>query len=253
MLSEMDTSTEEGNTLSKAFIDKQLHKRLEPKILLNGKEVPYYLTKGKIPETFTPLQIPQFQNHASVALKINPRDMQELVNGNWGLEISKDIRLQALVSLVKAAYLTRFHMHGYRYALSAEGEFVGRQILGRFFLENRNKPKQKVTENASKFFTDFVNMARPLQNIGLNLQGTVNDRILLMCRKHDLIWGQIVIIRTGTILNGVLLPMWKTMEAIAVYLDFLKSREEEITISLCQFKHDRWSLENKRTDILWLK
>ena len=65
-------------------------------------------------------------------LKMHPADLQAAASKKWRIAIERDYRLPALVSMIKAAYLTLFSMLGYRYALSAAGLEVGHSILGRF-------------------------------------------------------------------------------------------------------------------------
>src|SRR5260221_5330298 len=121
--------------------------------------------------------------------------------------ISKVVRIQAFVSLIKAAHLTLFELLGYRYALSSGGQFVGRQILGEFFLQNRDKPKGEVLANAQPFFRKFATMSRPIVN-PVDFQGTISDGRLLACRENsaDDPWALIVIVKTSRMLHSVMVP-----------------------------------------------
>jgi hypothetical protein len=46
---------------------------------------------------------------------MHPEDVSAAVGQKWEIEISKDVRIPALVSLIKAAHLTFFEMLGYRF------------------------------------------------------------------------------------------------------------------------------------------
>lgn len=243
----------EIDVFSRVFVDKTLYKKLEPKILLGGESVDYFIRRGNTPKIFTPIEIEQDERTFPLGLKMPPEAVEASTADDWDLEISKDVRMPALVSLIKAAHLTLFHMLGYSYALSAIGEFAGRQILGNFFQQNRDKERPEVLENAHSFFTEFVHIVRPVLDTGLNLQGTVNDRFLMVCRKENGFWAQIVFVKTGRLLHAVMLPVWDRLDMIAVYLDFLKNENEIITVSLCQFDHDHWNIDKRQVSMIWPK
>ena len=63
---------------------------------------------------------------------MHPTEVIASKGKRWEVEISRDVRVPMLVSVIKAAHLTLFAMHGYNYALSSSGIFVGQQILGEF-------------------------------------------------------------------------------------------------------------------------
>jgi hypothetical protein len=67
---------------------------------------------------------------------MHPTNVLTAAGKHWEIEISRDVRIPMMVSVIKAAHLTLFEMLGYRYALSLAGYFVGRQILGEFYLQN---------------------------------------------------------------------------------------------------------------------
>ena len=112
------------------FAQKDLHKKFDPKIVMDGKQVDYFIATGQIPKQFTAIEFEQEGRPVlKIGLKISPKAVVASVNSKWALDISKDMRIAAMVSLIKSAHLTLFEMLGYRYALSSGGEFVGRQIL----------------------------------------------------------------------------------------------------------------------------
>lgn len=234
--------------------DKQLSKSLKPRILFNGNPVDYYYTENNIPDQFSPATIDKNGQTTKLALKMSPEAVLAEIDSNWKIDISKDLRLPALVSLIKSAHLTLFEMLGYDYVLSAGGNFVGHQILGKFYEQNKSKSKSEVLENALPFFYDFAHMVRPLPSNNLGFQGTISDNQLLVCRDiNNTIWALIVFIRTNQDLHAVLIPIFDKIEAIPKFLDFLKSKKETIEVNFCRFKIENWEFSKKSIKLTWPK
>jgi hypothetical protein len=168
--------------------------------------------------------------------------------------IEKDIRLPALVSLLKAAHLTLFEMLGYRYALSAGGIFLGRDVLGKFFLRNRDLSKADVLIDAASYFREFKNMMRPVMNAPPEAPDTVTDRFLFVCHcEAEIPWALIVFIRTSDLLHAVLVPVLETQSAAARFVTFLRGDGGPIWANRCHFEGERW-LGSKESEILnWPK
>lgn len=183
-----------------------------------------------------------------------PEDVLAKINRDWHINISKDLQLSALVSLIKSAHLTLFETLGYRYALSAGGSFVGRQILGVFYEWNKSKGKSEVLRNAISYFHDFVHMVRPLKSNNLGFLGTISDKQLLTCRDHNNnIWALIVFIRINKDLHAVLIPIFDSMDNIPKFLEFLRNDKELIEVNYCRFKNESWEVSNKNIEISWPK
>lgn len=236
------------------FSDKHLSKSLKPKILLNGNPVDYYYTENNIPDQFSPAIIDKNGQTAKFALKMSPKAVLAEIDSDWKIDISKDLRLPALVSLIKSAHLTLFEMLGYNYVLSAGGNFVGQQIIGKFYEQNKSKEKAEVLENALIFFRDFAHMVRPLQSNNLGFQGTISDNQLLVCRDvNNNIWALIVFIRINQDLHAVLIPIFDKIETIPKFIDFLKSEKETIEVNFCRFKIENWELSKKSIKLTWPK
>lgn len=147
-------------------------------------------------------------------------------------------------------------MIGYHYILSAAGEFVGRTILGDFYLKNYKNSKKVVIENAKSFFKDFVHMVRSVQTSGFNFRGTISDRMVLVCRgSSGAPWAIIVFIRTGKLLHSVMVPVFDQVDSIETFLGFLKNQNESIAVTLCHFDKwkDQWEINKKRARLKWPK
>jgi hypothetical protein len=119
---------------------------------------------------------------------------------------------------------------GYRYALSASGLAVGRDILGRFFEENRGKSPTQVREAACEFFYPYRHMVRPAVSFGGDApHGTIEDQKAAVCfdisgRPYALI----VWVRIGQTLQAVLMPEVKHPDSAKPYWDFLNNETETL-------------------------
>jgi hypothetical protein len=236
------------------LLDKQLSKSIKPKILLNGNPVDYFYSESNTPNHFSPVIIENEGKMTKLALKMSPDEMLSQINSNWEIDISRDIRLPALVSLIKSAHLTLFDMLGYEYALSAGGHFIGHDILGVFYENNKSRSTSEVLKDALPFFRSFVHMVRPVPRDGLTLQGTISDNQLLACKDiNGNIWSLIVFIRTSENLHAVLMPIFETTQAIPRFLNFLESKNEIIEANSCSFRNDKWGISTKSVKLTWPK
>jgi len=245
-----------NRTTDEIFMDKELRKKFDPKILLDGKQVAHFVAHGKIPEEFTKVEFEKDGQSIVVGLKIAPDLFDASADRKWEIDTSRDIRIAALVSLIKAAHLTLFEMLGYQYALSAAGEFVGRQILGQFLDQNRGKPKATVLENAFPHFREFAHMVRPVLSYDFDFQGTITDRMLLLCwGSSGFVWAKIVFVRTGKFLHAVILPVYDRAEMVPTYIDFLRNQSESISVTVCRYEpgEERWEAHKDPTHLTWPK
>jgi hypothetical protein len=186
--------------------------------------------------------------------KISPDEMQALQSGDWSFSFSKDLRLAALVSLMKASHLTLFELLGYNYGLSAGSVFLGPSVLGRFFRKYRKSKKRQVLEAAVPFFSEFVNMVRPVQSQFLNLKGTISDGYMLVCgMAQRMPWALIVFVRTSTLLNAVLMPVFESVDAVSKYYNFLKNDRETLRANRCVFSKKGWEIDTQEIEMSWPK
>ena len=118
------------------LVDKRAAESLRPKVFLGGQPVEHFVPKGPVPPQFLPFTVDGPDGPARLALKMEPDATLAAADGNWEIRIERDLRLPAVVSLLKCAHLTLFDMLGYHYALSAGGAFLGRTVLGDFFLRH---------------------------------------------------------------------------------------------------------------------
>lgn len=237
--------------------DKTLSNKLSPRILVAGEPVDYFFAQGNIPEDYTRIEIESNGKSVQLGLKMHPQEFITATEQTWQIEINKDVRLPALVSLIKAAHLTLFEMLGYHYALSAGVHFVGRQILGEFFLQNRERTsKREILENAHSFFREFVHMVRPIQSCALGIRGTITDRLLLVCRGNSSTnWAFVVFIRTLQQLHAVMIPVFEQLDAAATFINFLKNDNDLVEANFCRFDQPQgcWEINKESFQLVWPK
>ena len=235
------------------FSDKKLTDFFKPQILVDDKPVDYFITNGEVPKEFTRLELDINGQVIQLGLKISPEDFVKAKESNWEMAISRDVRVSALISLIKAAHLTLFSMLGYKYAFSSGGYFVGRNILGEFYLKNKGKAKKEILKNAYFFFKEFGHMARPIDSSEINFQGSISDNQILLCQKYgDIAWGCIVFVKTAQTVNAVLLPNFDQPDSVVRFFDFLKNDKEEIDVALMRFEQGHFEL-TRATKIIWPK
>jgi hypothetical protein len=239
--------------------DTKISKIFRPKLLIGDKNIDHFKAQGKTPTGYTRIELENEKNQRNIQfiLKVHPEDFTKGVEKNFEIEINKDFRLPALVSLIKSAHLTLFEMLGYRYAFSAGGNFVGHQILGKFYIQNcKQQSKSRIIKNASSFFNEFFHMVRPIQSCGMDFQGTISDNQLLVCKESKgTIWALIVFIRTMQQLHSVMIPCFDEPSAIVKFTDFLKNENDTIEVNLCHFEplQDQWVMSKKSFHLFWPK
>lgn len=160
-------------------------------------------------------------------------------------EIAFNCEYPAIASLIKAAHLTMFRLLGYSYALSLAGRFVGRDILGEFFVRHRDDPPAIASEQLESHFKEFRNMVRPcVFPVQRNLTGTVDDCVVTCLEgSSGRPFAIGVYVRTNEDCSIVILPgLVKGFEAdgMVTFLDFIKSPPDTVT---CR---DGWFRQKER-------
>jgi hypothetical protein len=190
-------------------MDPSLATHLRPKFIVNGRTVEHYIPKGPVPRDYTLFVIDGKSGPIKYALKITPTEVQTLANANWQVHVEKDLRISAIVSVLKAAHLTMFYMLGYRYALTPGGHFLGKTVLGNFFNDNVSRPRKDAVANAVTYFREFAHLVRPVIRAPETIAGTAVDRLLYMCKSGETVWALLVLVRTSHLLHAALVPMFQ--------------------------------------------
>ncbi len=234
-----------------ALADKDLVRQLKPKIVLDGEEVDYYFPQGHVPPEHSEATLFASGKTARLALKLPPADMLTVPDGKLEIHIDRNLQLPALASLLKVAHLTLFHLLGYRYALSASGHFLGKTVLGDFFLKTQSMGRASVLVQAESHFQEFTNMVRPILSMSPYSQGTLTDHFLYLCMRGSQPWALQVLIRTADHLYAVMVPIIDESEAAVRFVDFLKSSSSEIEMKLARWKGDAWEVSPKSEMHVW--
>jgi hypothetical protein len=210
-----------------------------------------------LPRVFTPVTLQSDQPDVRIGIKLTPDDLIATANQEWEVRIDKDLRVPALVSLIKAAHLTVFRMCGYIYALHTAGLLIGNNILGEFYRKNKDQPREVILRNAETFFREWVTMVRPMiWSARSEFEGTVSDRKLLVCvGTSGRMWGMIVLIKTAHEVHAVLLPAFTDVDSAATYLEFLRNDNENIHIGSAEYDGDNrcWLVGTERAPLRWPK
>jgi hypothetical protein len=244
----------ENPHLGRTITSRKLSQMFRPKILADDIPIEFFVAKDKVPGHFTRVVFDSDGEQVQLGLKMSTQDMLAATVKNWQIAIEKDVRIAALVSLIKAAHLTLFETLGYRYALSGGGHFVGRQILGEFFLRNHPKPKRDVVRNAYPFFREFVHMVRPVESSGIDFCGTVVDGRLLVCKEnHAPPWAFIVFLKISRSSHAVMIPILDQPYSASKFVKFLHDKNDSIEVVLGRFEQDHWTIEKNSTEIRWPK
>jgi hypothetical protein len=236
-----------------------LHKRLRPRIRVDGEEVRHYAYNAHLGASHTPMLLDnEMGDTFRFVLDMRPEEIGARLDNRWDVATEADFRLAALVTMIKSAYLTLFHILGYKYALSPAGIFVGHDILGRFYVENKDKPKAEVVAAAIPFFQPYVNMMRPIvMYSGPPPRGTVEDRIVKACfGTSGRSYAMIVCVKTNHELHAVFMPAFNHPDLAQVYLDFLNSEgKETLRIFECKFDEESgcWNGTGEPEEVRWPK
>lgn len=260
--------------------DKNIYTHFRPKIMRGDERINYFIfenfivgdetdeagrriiipDEGKIPKGH---QFIEFWNSDNTAFKLlcvkmpadymrNPDLTKPFV---W--DYTRDFRVPAFATLIKAAHLSMFWLFGYRYALSDAGRFVGDYILGRFFRENRSKKRAEVQAAALAYFHEFRHMIRPMNSASLTVDGTaIGGEVAMCCTEEEGLWAMIVFVRTGDIGNAVILPAPDNEGALAKFQAFLADdNDTPLVIRDGKYEKDnaRWVASTQTKEIRWPK
>jgi hypothetical protein len=240
-----------GKSPLEILSDKKLSDIFRPKLFLENDELEHYIPQESIPDNQSSIELWDDEQSLTIALKIEPEAFSQAIGKDLQIDTSKDLRLPALVSLIKAAHLTLFELIGYQYALNGGAKFVGHEILGKFFLQNRNNKKPETTQAAMSFFAPYTYMVRPVEISKLEFDGTITDYFFLACRSDDFIWAFIVFIKISKTLHAVIIPIFDDARAEVNFREFLTGRVTTLNVSVGTIGRKHFELNPKSTQLEW--
>lgn len=147
------------------------------------------------------------------------------------------MRIHALVSVLKAAHLTLFHLMGYKYAFSRGGSFLGKMLLGDLFSKTRQLNRADTIEMAIHRFRPFHNMVQVVNPGTTSLMGTVTDRRANAIMDGNRVWAWQVFVRTGRHMYLVMVPTLDHPGSVTRLRQFLS--EEESTLECRSIRLNR--------------
>ena len=232
--------------------DPNLRRKLRPRVTVDGKTVLHYTPHGDVPAIHSRLAVERPDGTpVPLVLKMEPSDTLSALDGKWEILIEKDVRLPALVSLLKAAHLTLFALLGYSYGLSAAGRFVGWDILGTFVARNLTLDRAALTQNAYEHFAEFANLVRPMVIPPDYIQGTISDNQLFLCTSSQGPWAFMVFVRAGKDIHAVLVPVMESAEGAARFARFLSAPSARFEVRRAKFSDDHWDVAKDARMIDW--
>ena len=243
---------EKERQVDEVIADKDLVRQLKPKFVSDDEVVEHYHSKGDVPPTHSQVTLFTQNKNIQLALKRSPEAMLNAENKNWKIRIDKNINLPAIVSLLKATHLTLFHLLGYRYVQSNSGCFLGKIVLGDFFLKAQEMERGDTLDLAKAHFKQFVNMVRPVVAKPCPFKGTLTDHWLYVLMNGDQPpWAEMVFVQTESHLSAVLVPTMDDEENIIRFFGFLKQPCSRINVRPAQWKGDRWEISPKSETLVW--
>jgi hypothetical protein len=241
-------------SLTEILADPALAKRFNAKVLLNGNQVEHFYPSGQVPKQFSRVQVGNLDPALPFGLKMDSSEVMNAACQNWEIDVSRDVTLQMLVSTIKAAHLSLFKMLGYRYVFTTAGYFVGRMMLGEFFLRNAKVRKRDIEARAIEFFASNVHMVRPVISTTFGAEGTITDRKMFMCMGGSgAPWAFIVLVRTGDQMHGVMIPTYQTVDQIDTFIGFTRNSNTSIQVATCSFEGDKWEISEGTMPMTWPK
>ncbi len=190
-----------------------------------------------------------------LVLKMDTTDVEVGMNKELELQVSLDLRLDYLVSVIKAAHLSLFYQFGYRYALHPSGRYMS-AILGDFYESHCRKTPAEVREEAKKYFSKYVHMARPLSGMRSDMDGTViNGNVFLVRGSSGKFWARIVLVKTPLTTHGILVPIADNGEDFDTYQGFLTNERFNLHVNyaICNKEKHTYEIGEEATPVVWLK
>jgi hypothetical protein len=241
--------------LEKAINDPKMRKKLGLRLMLNGEEVPHYEDRGVEVRGHTQWSIVFGDGKPlRLMLKKSPEELEAMGERSIEVKFGRDNRIEALVSTMKAAYLTLFKLIGYPYAGNRDGSMIGYGALGRFFRENAGKRKVEVREAAKTFFLPYANMMRTVERYeGKQPLGTVEDGWGKICSAGELVFGIIVTIRTDKQFFDVLMPYFDDIRGIEAYREFMGNHDQSLRVHNCKIENMQMTVAAQTKERFWPK
>ena len=242
-----------GRSPIELLADKGLRRLFEPTLLLNGREVESYPYQPSVavPENFMEATLSAEGHSVREVLKPTPCQRQATHDGRVEIDVEKDVRIPALVSLLKAAHLTLFHLMGYRYAFSRGGFFLGKGLLGDLFLKTRRLNRVGTIEIATEHFRPFRNLVQVIDPGATPFEGTVTDRLANAIVDGGRIWAWQVFVRTGRHMYVVVVPFLDHPDSVVILRQFLSAGESTLECKSVRLSRSHVVMADSSFEVTW--
>lgn len=221
---------------SDLFLDARMSRALGTRLRVRGENWhTYEYQKGRHAPGHTPVVLENDRGtRREIVIAKPPEEVAEVEGQTAEFVIDRDYTYTMIAGLLKAAHLTLFRMLGYDYALSAGGLLIGKDVLGRFFDEQRGRKVADIKAALPDYFHEWRNAVRPVRSIRENnYQGTVDDgELLTLHLGSGPVFALGVFVRTNDDFHQVLIPAIPgggsfpaavAANAIATYVSFIKA------------------------------
>ena len=242
-----------GRSPIELFADKDLRRLFKPTTLLNGGEVESYpyQPSNPVPEEFLEATLSAEGHSAREVLKPTPSQRQAARDGRAEIDVDKNVRIHTLVSLLKAAHLTLFHLMGYKYALSRGGCFLGGQLLGELFLKTRQLNPVKTVEIAVEHYRPFHNMVQVVIPGTTPFKGTATDRLANAILDGNRVWAWQVFVRAGHYMHLVMVPTLGHPDSVTKFRQFLSAEESTLECRTVRLNRTQIVMGESSFEMTW--
>jgi hypothetical protein len=236
------------------FSDKDTERRFNLKVIQDDKHIRHAYLGNHKPANFLPVTPISEKQKTGFGFLLNEGIEVKGQNIECELELKRDVYVEGIASLIKAAHLTLFYILGYKYACNPSGLFLS-SILGWFFNQHKDKKQREIGQEAREYFPDFANMIRPIINFDTCDLGTVVNGRFICCYDHaGRLWAVIVRIRTKSLMHAVLVPMMDTQYHLDMFFALMhQTQTVEITAKYAEFAIDTNEIliEDNIFTLLW--
>lgn len=240
--------------IEEALTDHTLAQKLGLKLVSGDMPVDYYPKKGRdaTPDDHTPIAFYIDEDEVRLfGIKMSPDELLSRSDKGWQFQVDKNIQLPSLISGLKAAHLTMFHLLGYKYALSAGGRFLGKDVLGDFVLKVRGLGRSDAIKVAADHFNEFAALMRPIIAPLPEHDGTVSDGQFFLLMNGSAVWAVQVVVRTAEHKHAVIVPIFDDIECVAYFFDFLKSPARDLQVKSARFRCDQIEGSKDSATMAW--
>ena len=242
-----------GRSPIELLADKDLRRLFKPTPLLDGREVETYAYQPSVavPEQFIEATLSAEGHSVREVLKPTPSQRRAARDGRAEIEVDKDVRIHALVSVLKAAHLTLFYLMGYKYAFSRGGSFLGKVLLGDLFSKTRQLNRADTIEMAIQRFRPFHNMVQVVIPGTTPFEGTVTDRLANAIMDDSRIWALQVFVRTGRHMYLVMVPILDHPGSVARFRHFLSAEESTLECRSIRLNRTQIEMTGNSLEMTW--